>query len=184
MMATTHAFAGLAVVTPIAYLAPELAVPLATGAILGGLVPDLDLVLAHRRTLHFPLLGGAVALPAVGVAVFAPATATAAVSAFVLSAWIHAASDALGGGPEMDPWNDRSERAVFDHVRRRWIRPRRWIRYDGAPEDAAVAVALALPGAIVFDGTIRALVIGGVVVSICYALLRRRLVEWTPDWLE
>ncbi|WP_254762027.1 metal-dependent hydrolase [Natrinema marinum] len=184
MMATTHVFTGLAVVAPVAYLVPEFAVALAVGAIVGGLAPDFDLVLAHRRTLHFPVAGLAVAVPAVAVAAVAPSSPTLALAAVAVTAWLHAASDALGGGLEMDPWNDRTERAVYDHVRRRWIRPRRWIRYDGAPEDAAVAVALAVPTLVVFDGWLTSVIAGGVAISLVYALLRRRLVAWTPDWLE
>ncbi|SIR65645.1 hypothetical protein [Natronorubrum thiooxidans] len=184
MMATTHVFAGLAIVAPIAYARPEFAVPLAVGAILGGLAPDFDLVGVHRRTFHFPFSGLAVAAPAAAIAISVPSSGTVTVAAFAVAAWVHAASDALGGGPEMDPWNDRSERAVYDHVRGRWIRPRRWIRYDGAPEDAALAVALAVPVVLVFDGWISAVVLGGVAVSLVYALVRRELVAWVPDWLE
>ncbi|MEY7848773.1 metal-dependent hydrolase [Natrarchaeobius sp. A-rgal3] len=183
-MATTHVFAALAVVTPVAYAVPELGTALAVGAILGGLAPDFDLVLEHRRTFHFPISGLVVAAPVVMVASVSPSSLTVGVAAFAVAAWLHAASDAIGGGPEMDPWNDRSERAVYDHVRATWIRPRRWIRYDGAPEDAAVAVALATPALIVFDGWIRTAVAGGIAISLVYALFRRRLVAWTPDWLE
>ncbi|WP_408956906.1 metal-dependent hydrolase [Natrinema sp. 74] len=184
MMATTHVFTGLAVVAPIAYFVPEFAVVLGVGAILGGLAPDFDLVFAHRRTLHFPVAGLAVAVPAVAVTAAAPSSLTVGLAAFAVVAWLHAASDAIGGGLEMDPWNDRTERAVYDHVRRRWIRPRRWIRYDGAPEDAAVAGTLAVPALVVFEGWLAAAITGGLVVSLVYALLRRRLIAWTPDWLE
>ena len=186
MMATTHAFAGLAVVAPVAYAAPELAVPLAVGAIVGGLAPDLDLVLEHRRTLHFPVYGLIAAVPAVGVAALAPSSVTVALAAVGVAAWLHAASDSLGGGLEMDPWTNPTERAVYDHWRGRWIRPRRWIRYDGAPEDAALAVALAVPAfvAVAGHGWLEALVVVGVAVSVAYALFRRRIARWSPDWLE
>lgn len=184
MMATTHAFVGLAIVAPLAYVLPEFGAALAIGAILGGIVPDFDLVFAHRRTLHFPVAGLAVAVPAAALAVVFPSNPTVGTAAFAVTAWLHAASDAVGGGLEMDPWNDRTERAVYDHVRSRWIRPRRVIRYDGAPEDAVVAVALAVPALVVFDGWVTPVIIGGVAVSACYALFRRRLVAWTPDWLE
>ena len=184
MMATTHVFTGLAVVAPVAYVAPDFAVALAVGAILGGLAPDFDLVRTHRRTLHFPVAGLAVAVPAVVLAAVSPSILTLALAAFVVTAWLHAATDSIGGGPEMDPWNDRTERAVYDHVRGRWIRPRRWIRYDGAPEDAVLGVALAIPALVVFDGWLTAVITGCVTVSLVYALLRRRLVAWTPDWLE
>ncbi|PCR91493.1 hypothetical protein [Natrinema ejinorense] len=184
MMATTHVFAGLAVVAPVAYVAPEFAVALAVGAILGGLAPDFDLVGTHRRTLHFPVGGLAVAGPAVVVAAVVPSSTTLAVAAFAGTAWLHAVSDAVGGGPEMDPWNERTERAVYDHVRGRWIRPRRWIRYDGAPEDAALGTALGIPALVVFEGWLTAVIIGSLAVSVVYALFRRRLVAWTPDWLD
>ncbi|WP_049927443.1 hypothetical protein [Halopiger goleimassiliensis] len=184
MMATTHVFAGLAVVAPVAYAVPELASPLVAGAILGGLAPDFDLVLEHRRSFHFPVAGAVVAGAGVALGVAVPSQLTVGVAAFAVAAWLHAVSDAIGGGPEMDPWNDRSERAVYDHVRGRWVRPRRWIRYDGAPEDAALAVVLAVPTLLVFDGWIRAIVLVGLAVSLGYASLRRRLVAWLPDWLE
>ncbi|MFC6764223.1 metal-dependent hydrolase, partial [Natrinema soli] len=76
MMATTHVFTGLAAVAPIAYVVPEFGVALAVGAILGGLAPDFDLVRTHRRTLHFPVAGLAVAIPAVVLAAVAPSTLT------------------------------------------------------------------------------------------------------------
>ncbi|SDR34883.1 hypothetical protein [Natronobacterium texcoconense] len=184
MMATTHVFVALAAVAPVAMALPEFRVPLAIGAIVGGLAPDLDMILEHRRTLHFPVLGLAVAVPAVSIAVAVPSSVSVAFAAFAVAAWLHAASDALGGGPEMDPWNDPTDRAVYDHARGQWIRPRRWVRYDGAPEDAALAVALAIPALVVFDGWIATLVVGAVVVSLGYALVRRRVVGWLPEWLE
>ncbi|ELZ01487.1 hypothetical protein C482_06924 [Natrialba chahannaoensis JCM 10990] len=111
-----------------------------------------------------------------------PVAVTASLAAFVAAAWFHAASDALGGGPEMDPWQNRTERAVYDHVRGRWIRPRRWIRYDGAPEDAMLATVLAVPALLVFNGWVTAVILGGLTVSLIYALLRRRLIHWTAEW--
>lgn len=184
MMATTHVFVGLAAVVPIAYVAPEFTVSLAVGAIVGGLAPDFDLVLEHRRSFHFPIAGAIPASVAAVLAILLTSPFAVALAAATVAAWLHAASDALGGGPEMDPWTDPSDRAVYDHVRKRWLRPRRWIRYDGAPEDAALAVALAVPAVFVYDGWLTAVILGAVVLSIVYALLRRRLVAWTPDWLE
>ncbi|RKD95809.1 metal-dependent hydrolase [Halopiger aswanensis] len=182
MMATTHVFAALALLAPVAYAAPEFATPLAVGAVLGGLAPDFDLPLEHRRTFHFPVLGLLVAVPTTVLATVAPSSATIALASFAVAAWLHAASDAIGGGPEMDPWNGRTERAVYDHARRRWIRPQRWIRYDGAPEDAALAIGLAVPALVVYDGWVTAVPLVGIVVSLAYALVRRRLVDWTADW--
>lgn len=184
MMATTHVLAGLALVVPVAAAAPQYTLPLVGGAVLGGLAPDLDVVLEHRRSLHFPVAGGLLAVPLVVAATVLHGVLLIGLAALAVTAWLHAASDALGGGPELDPWTHTGDRAVYDHVRGRWIRPRRWIRYDGAPEDAVLAVGLALPGILFFDGWLRGLVVGAVAVSIGYALVRRRLVEWTPGWLR
>lgn len=181
-MATTHVFAALALLAPVAYVIPEFATPLAVGAVAGSLGPDFDLPLEHRRTFHFPVLGFAVAIATAALAIVAPSSATVALTAFAVAAWLHAASDAIGGGPEMDPWNERTERAVYDHVRGRWIRPRRWIRYDGAPEDAALAIGFAIPALVVYDGWVTAVLLVGIAVSVAYALFRRRLVDWTADW--
>ena len=181
MMATTHVFVGLALLTPLAYAAPEFAPALALGAIVGGLFPDFDVAFDHRRTLHFPVYGGVLAIPVAIVAALSPSTLTVAVAAFVLAAWLHAASDALGSGPEIDPWRNPTDRAVYDHFRGRWIRPRRWIRYDGAPEDAVLGASMAVPALLVFDGTVQVLVAGGIVVSLSYALVRRRIPDWTAD---
>ena len=184
MMAPTHVFAGLTLVAPVAYLTPEFSHVLAVGAILGGLAPDVDLVFEHRRSLHFPLLGAFVAIPLGIVAVAAPGPLTVGLATFVAIAWVHAVSDVVGNGPELDPWNDPIDRAVYDHVRGKWIRPRRWIRYDGAPEDAALAVALALPPLLVLDRWILPVIGGGIAVALTYTLFRRRVVELVPEWIE
>jgi hypothetical protein len=176
-MVTTHALAGLALAAGVTALEPGLGgtIP-ALAAAVGGIVPDLDLPGEHRRTLHFPVYGSLAALPAVGVAALAPSPVTVAIALFVVAFALHAASDALGGGLELRPWEGTSERAVFDHARGRWIPPRRWIRYDGAPEDFLLGIALAVPTLVVFDGAIQTGVYVALAVSAAYALVRKPLV--------
>ncbi|SFB79170.1 hypothetical protein SAMN05444422_10231 [Halobiforma haloterrestris] len=178
MMATTHVFVALVAVAPFAVVAPEFALPLSIGAVLGGLAPDLDVLFDHRRTLHFPVAGFPSALVAGAIALETRSPTAVGLAAFALGAWLHAGSDAIGAGPELDPWNNSSDRAVYDHVRGRWIRPRRWIRYDGAPEDAGLAVSLGVASLFVFDGWMTPVVVAGVAISLCYALFRRRIAEW------
>jgi hypothetical protein len=64
------------------------------------------------------------------------------------------------------------------------------IRYDGAPEDALLAGALAVPSLLALDGVGRWVVVGLVAVSVVYAATRRllvdggeRLVRRLPPWL-
>jgi hypothetical protein len=84
----------------------------------------------------------------------------------------------------MDPWTNPGDRAVYDHLRGRWLRPRRWVRYDGAPEDGAAAFGLAIPPLLVFEEWVVSVVVVGLGVSFLYVVFRRRLVAWLPRWLE
>ena len=179
MMVTTHVAAGLLLAVPVAAAAPHFAVPAAAGAVLGGVVPDLDLLAGvHRKSLHFPVYYSVVGV-AVGVAaVFVPSPVTVAAALFFLAAGLHSVSDWFGAGEELRPWERTSDRAVYLHPRRRWLRPRYVVRYDGAPEDLLLTIGLAVPAAATFDGWLRALVVAGVLLAAVYTLFRKRVPEW------
>jgi hypothetical protein len=185
MMATTHAFAGLslavALVLAVPTLAPALVLAAAVGALAGGVFPDLDLVATHRRTLHFPVGYWLLALPAGAVAAFAPTPASVGAALFLLSAAVHSASDVIGGGLETRPWLGTSDKGVYLHVRKRWLAPRQWIRYDGAPEDFAVGALFAAPGLLVFDGQLRLVLAVMLGASLVYTVFRKKLVEVAPE---
>ncbi|MFB6205813.1 MAG: metal-dependent hydrolase [Haloglomus sp.] len=174
MMATTHVLVAAGVASLTALVAPEHAPTAAAAAGLGGLFPDLDIYAGHRRTLHFPVYAGAAALVALAVAAATSTTVTVTAAAFLGGAALHAAMDALGGGLELRPWEGRSERAVYSHYHGRWLAPRRWVRYDGAPEDLLLAGVTAVPTALLVDGALPA-VSTILAVSTVYVALRRRL---------
>lgn len=176
MMATTHALAGMVLVSATGLIAPEY-LPVTVGAAaVGGIFPDLDLYGNHRQTLHYPVLYSLGAVPLVVLAALVPTAITVAVAAFFTSAALHSAMDALGGGLELKPWKGTSDRAVYDHYHGQWIRPRRWVRYDGAPEDVLLAVVLAAPLLVVFTGGMQTVVAGLVGLSVVYGLVRKPLV--------
>jgi hypothetical protein len=176
MMATTHAAVGLLLAVPVAIVAPELAAAGALAAIAGGVFPDLDLFAGvHRRTLHFPDYYWLGAVPALVAAAIAPSTATVAVAYFLLSAAVHSVSDAFGAGTEPRPWERTSAEAVYLHSRSRWIRPRYWVRYDGAPEDYLLTVLFMSPGLVLFGPTVGRVALAFIVVGGAYTLVRKRL---------
>ena len=186
MMATTHALVGVALAVLVGTLFPESAAstslaPVAAAA-LGGFFPDFDLYAGHRRTLHFPVYfnvaAAAATVGAVVAAVFVPgvALATASVALFLAAAGVHSAMDAVGGGLELRPWRGESNRAVYSHHHGRWIPPRRWVRYDGAPEDLLVAVAFAAPVVYAVDGPVETGVLLAVGVSAVYVVVRKPMV--------
>lgn len=184
MMATTHAVAGLLLALPVALVSPELGFVAAVSALAGGVFPDADMPGAHRRTLHFPVYYSLAAVLAGVLALLAPAAWSVAVALFFGAAALHSLSDVLGGGLELRPWEGTSERAVYSHYHVRWWTPRRWIRYDGAPEDAALGALLALPSLLFFEGFVATAVLGAVVLSVAYTVVRRPMIELTQRLVD
>jgi len=189
MMLPTHALAGALLALPVALAAPEAASAVLAAGFLGGVVPDLDMYVGHRRTLHYPIYYSAVALLIGTATVLVPTGPTAALTAFLLAAAAHSVADVFGGGLELRPWEATSTRAVYDHYHGRWIAPRRWTGYDGSPADLALATVLAVPLLLVVDTPFRWLVAGTLLVAVTYVAVRRtlpvvaeRLVAVLPAW--
>lgn len=182
MMATTHALWGLAVGAATLVLAPEHAPAALAAGLLGGAFPDLDLYAGHRKSLHFPVYYTLVAVVASGLALVTAHPFAVAAAVFLVAAAVHSVMDVFGGGLELRPWEGTSDRAVFDHWRGRWVVPRRWVPYDGAPEDLVVAVAVAVPLLFVLDGAWLSVVTGLLALSTGYALLRKPMV-WAAEQL-
>ena len=175
MMATTHVLVGMSLALPVLVYAPELAPVALVAGLVGGLFPDLDLYAGHRKTLHFPVYYAVLAVPAVVVALLATSVTTVALAVGITAAAVHAGMDVLGSGLELKPWQRTSERAVYSHFHGRWLRPRRWVRYDGAPEDLAIASVVALPVLITSDGWAQVVVLALLGVSAVYVVLRKTL---------
>jgi len=181
-MVTTHAVMGAALVTLLP-LSPRLAGVAALAAFCGGVFPDFDLLVGeHRRTLHYPDYYVLCLVPLASLAALQPDALTVGLAGFVGSAALHSIADAFGGGLAPRPWIHDDHRGVYCRLGRRWLHPRHWIRWDGAPEDLAlcgVCVCVVLLGA---DRPIRLLAVGALPVSVAYTLLRKRLPDLAP-WL-
>ncbi|MFC4447551.1 metal-dependent hydrolase [Halorussus aquaticus] len=185
MMNTTHAAMGVALAAPLAVVAPELAPVAALPGLAGGVFPDLDLLSGqHRRTLHFPVYYSVAALGASALALVVGGSAALAAAFFLLSAALHCVTDAAGGGLELRPWEATDDRGVYVHPAKRWVRPRRWIRYDGAPEDLLLVGLFSLPGLLLFDGVVRQLTVVGLALSVVYVAVRKRLPELETRYLR
>ena len=180
MMLPTHAVVGLAVAAPLVAAAPDLAPAALAGALAGSVLPDLDLYAGHRRTLHYPTGYGLTAVPAAAVAAWLATPVAVAAAALLVGAALHCRMDRYGGGLELRPWEGTSERGVYDHVRGRWLAPKRWIAYDGSPGDFLLALALGLPLLVVLDGPFRLIAAAALLVGGAYAALRRRLAALAP----
>ncbi|AHG02956.1 membrane protein [Halobacterium sp. DL1] len=175
MMLPTHALAGMVLALPVALAAPEYAGVVLLAGLLGGVLPDLDLYVAHRKTLHYPVYYSVAGAGAVVTAVLIPTPTTVAAAVFLVAAAVHSVSDVFGGGLELRPWEATSERAVYDHFRGRWVAPRRWVGYDGSLADLALSVGLALPLLTTQTGLLWWVVVATLAVAGVYAAVRRVL---------
>lgn len=186
-MLPTHAIAGMVLALPVAYARPEFAAVALVAGFVGGVVPDLDLYAGHRKTLHYPVYYQPLAAVALVLAAWRPTAATVGVAFVLVGAAVHSVTDVFGGGLELRPWEGTSDHAVYDHHRRRWIAPRRWVQYDGSPRDLCLAVALAVPLLVTLDGALRRVVFASLVVAVVYTVVRRvlpRLAVRLVDVLE
>ncbi len=174
-MLPTHAFTGLMLALPVALAMPEFGTAALVAGFLGGVFPDLDMYVGHRKTLHYPVYFSALAVAAAPLALLVPTAATVTAAVFLLGAAVHSVTDVLGGGLELRPWEATSDRAVYDHYRGQWIAPYRWVRYDGAPEDLLLSVTLAVPLWFTLEGILRWVVVASLTVAVVYTAVRRLL---------
>lgn len=183
-MNPTHIGVGIAIAIPMLALAPEFAVVAAIGGMAGGIFPDIDLFVGyHRKTLHYPVYYW---VPAIGtsiVAVLVPTSVAVFGAFFFISAAIHSGMDWFGAGHEPRPWRRTSDEAVYLHPRRKWLRPKYVVRYDGAPEDVAIAVGFLTPGALLFESPIRELAVFAATIAVLYGLFRKRLPDTVGEWV-
>ncbi|WP_251330483.1 metal-dependent hydrolase [Haloplanus pelagicus] len=189
MMLPTHAIAGMLLALPAALAMPEFGSVALGAGFLGGVLPDLDMYVGHRETLHYPVYYAAVGVASLPVTLLIPSATTVGLTALLLAAAAHSVADVFGGGLELRPWEATSRRAVYDHYHGRWIAPRRGVGYDGSPTDLLLTVLLAAPLLAVVGPPYRWLVAGALVVAIVYASVRRtlptvaeHLVSSLPAW--
>ena len=174
-MLPTHALIGVALALPVTVLSPEFASSAVLAGLLGGIFPDFDMYLGHRKSLHYPTYYSGLAIVAVPLSVLIPTTLTVAVSFLLIGAAVHSVMDIFGGGLELRSWEATSDRAVYDHYRSQWLAPRRWIRYDGAPEDLLLSFVVAILLLIALDGVFRWVVLLSIIVAAVYTAVRRTL---------
>jgi hypothetical protein len=179
MMALTHGFMSLALAALVLPVVSEYVVPplVLAAAVVGGILPDLDVLARHRQTLHYPVILPVLTGCSLALFFLVGEPALLLFGIFVGAAGLHALVDVLGGSAERAPWDPVTEFGVYNHVFRRWHRPRRLVRYSGAPEYLLLGAGFAF-AAILSPWTTPSvdLVVGGLLgVAGVYTLARRRL---------
>lgn len=168
MMVLTHIALG-------GMLAGFISADLIVAGMIGGLVPDLDLMTwQHRKDLHFPVYYTVASVSALASVAFTGSVLWMNIAVFFASAALHSWMDALGGGLEPRPWLQTDDRGVYNHYRNDWIDTRHWV-YDGSPGDLLLMlVSVAGLYAIGFSPVALAVLTGlGVLYSITRKLFPR-----------
>lgn len=181
MMAVTHALMGLLLGISSSLFWPEMIFYAAIGGLAGGIFPDLDLAFNHRKTFHFPVIFSIVTLLTGIFTLFNPTAVAIAAFYFFLSAAVHSWIDMFGGGLEARPWIPSDDRGVYSHTLGKWFKPRRWIRYDGSPEDFVLSSVIAVPCYLFYTGILQDLILLMLLVGGTYSLLRKKIVDWAPE---
>jgi len=174
-MLPTHVLGGMLLAAPLVRVAPELAPIGFVAGFLGGLFPDLDMYVGHRKTLHFPVYYSAFAALALFAALAVPSAATVGAALFLLGAAVHSVADMYGGGLELRrPWGELRPRRVRP-LPRDLDRPAtaRAVRRR-AVEDLALSIGLSLPPYLL-NGLFQQVVLGTLVVAAVYTMTRRHL---------
>ncbi|AFK19945.1 hypothetical protein E6P09_00410 [Haloferax mediterranei ATCC 33500] len=166
----------LALAAAVAVVAPAVAPLVAVVALVGGVFPDLDMVVGvHRKTLHqfeaftigMLLFGALAATTRAPVAVLA-ATGFAAAS-------LHCVADYFGGSSEPNPWEAKTDRGIYVRTAGGWVAPRRIAAYDGSPGDLTLAAILSVPGFTTLGDGARTVLIGSLLVGVGYTIVRKRV---------
>jgi hypothetical protein len=146
----------------------------------GGLLPDIDMLFVHRKTLHYPVVFSILTSILMLLYILTRSDILLIFTVLILAAAIHCLMDMLGGGKEMRPWRETDDRAVYNHIRQRWIEPLR-LFYDGSLPDLFIsitsAVLILLFDSVRIDFWIALLI----ALAIIYTLFRRIVTRWIPD---
>lgn len=180
-MAVTHALIGLFLAISSILVWPEMVFYAALGGFIGGIFPDLDLAFNHRKTFHYPVIFSISTAMMVLLVLLSPSIVSIAVFYFFLSAAVHSWIDIFGGGLEARPWIPSDDRGVYSHTLEKWFEPKRWIRYDGSPEDLVLSTMIAVPCYIFYTGIFRDIIILTLLIGGVYTLLRKKIIDWAPE---
>ncbi|WP_408960621.1 metal-dependent hydrolase [Natrinema sp. 74] len=167
MMTPNHATAGLLLALTATRWHPELLSVVAVTAFIGGVVPDLDTKLEHRKTLHYPayysIFTGLFLLAAtvVGAQVLVVGTY------FFAAATLHCYTDLFVDVEKTSDEPD-GDGIIFVHPIDRWVGPVMLVRYAGSPEDLLVGLLLAVLPLLKYEGIPFALTVIAVAWSVLY----------------
>ena len=162
MMLSTHLLiGGVLGLWPLFFMPEFLTVSVLAGIVMSAF-PDLDLFHHHRRSLHRPFQYLILTAAAAVALILNPYLYTVVLFSSLAGMTAHSLCEILSSGMTMRPEEEPDDRAVYDHIRDRWIAPRRYILF-GESKDLILTVIAGTILLNVFSGFMK-LVLSGVIV--------------------
>ncbi len=173
MMYTTHILIGMLIGSSAKFWAPEFVFYAVIGGIFGALIPDLDIKLVHRKTLHMPVYYSILAVLVCSTLLISVNTFNLFLSSMSISLAVHSVGDVFSGGLAPQEEKKIAKYPIYDHLRNKWI-SKPVIRYDGSPEDTFISLVSGLATIQLLTGYIRYLAVLMILLSLIYYTFRRR----------
>lgn len=173
MMTTTHALVGMLIGTTSLTWNPSLLTHTVVAGLIGGIIPDLDLIFEHRKTLHMPIyytLGAVISIP---VLLHSPSIISAFTAYLFFSLSIHTTLDIISGGLAPKRHKHPQPYPIYDHFRGKWI-SKKVIRYDGSPEDITVNITVGALVIFLLNGYFQFIAVLLILISLSYFFFRMR----------
>jgi len=167
MMTPNHATAGLLLALTATRWHPELRSVVAITAFIGGVVPDLDTKLEHRKSLHYPVYYGILTGLFLLAATVVDARLLVIGTYFFAVAALHCYTDLFVDVEKASDEPD-GDGIIFVHPMDRWVGPVTLVRYAGSPEDLLVGLLLAVLPLIEYESVPFALTVIAVAWSVLY----------------
>lgn len=175
MMLPTHILAGGTLGLILSILEPQLQIPLIMAGMIAGVVPDLDMLHKHRRTLHRPIQYSLSFGILILVYYLTMETFLLLLSSFTGSLVLHTTSEILGQGKTMNSNLKKDQRCVYNHVNGRWIKPLRLIKV-GSFKDLLSSLILSIPLLIIVSNR--------AITALTLSILLLALIEFSlTDWI-
>lgn len=184
MMLPTHIVMGLGIATTILLIDPTLLNISLFSSFIGSILPDLDIYKGHRKALHYPKIYTVISVFSGIIAFFILTNVTVGITFLFIGAAIHCQMDKYSSSFEVRPWEKKSDRAVYDHINGEWKKAKRWIRYDGSPEDFLLMITIAIPLILILNNIFRYILVITIIIGTIYTVFRRWLPTIAPVFLS
>lgn len=141
MMFSTHILIGAVLGYFLSgFFSADITVLIVAGMV-GGLIPELDFLVGKpRRTLHYPFSYFLAAIVPFAAFLTMKTKFFLYGATVLFAAGVHSFMDIFAGA-ELRSWNrnEWQQTAVYNHIQRKWIKPRRWA-YGGSIQDVLLSV--------------------------------------------